>query len=60
MTTYTASSQHDDTEYNLEADSMKEAYEKLEEIVGEIDGDINDDIYSVAEGEYGYYTISKD
>ena len=55
---YSVTAQSNDATFTVDADSMKEAYDLAEAQVGELDGSINNDSYSVAEGERDYYTIA--
>ena len=57
---YSVTAQSSDATFTIEASNMKEAYDLAEARVGELDGNINDDSYSVAEGESDYYTIARE
>lgn len=56
---YQVTAQSNDEAFFVNADDMAEAYAEAEKQVGELDGNITNDAYSVAEGSSDYYTIAK-
>ena len=57
---YLVTAQSDDNSFEVNADNMKQAYDAAEQALGkQLDGNINDDNYSVAEASDDYYTIAK-
>lgn len=56
---YSVTAQSNDATFIIEAGSMKEAYDLAEAKVGELDGNVSDEAYSVAEGTTDYYTIAR-
>lgn len=56
---YQVTAQSNDKTFTVNAADMAEAYAEAEQQVGELDGNINSDLYSVAEGDNDYYTIVK-
>ncbi|MCP5006403.1 MAG: hypothetical protein GY941_21065 [Planctomycetes bacterium] len=60
MAQLTIMSQYDDVTIHQDGSfsgDMQEAYDILETLVGPVDGNINANFYSVAEGEMDYYSI---